>query len=510
MPMRAECRRKRWFDVPCLALAVIAVRVRTFTAPPDDGNVGLYFYVAHNWLNGWLPYTRAWEYKPPGLFALFAAGLAIFRTPLLASAILSAIAVLLTALALRAIAHSVKTPHAPAIGTLAALFYIFLATEDSGLAGDAQLYAAAFSSWAIYFCAFSARLRERPLERALIVGLLAGLAAQMKLTALPLVALLALLAVVCSGNRALPAGATFVAAVCAPIIVEIGLYAHAAGLAQLYDANVGATLRRFLSIGAGDPRAGTIDSSYAQLHVLAPAAELAPFALLRSPARTFWVVWAWFACALFSIVLSREYYDRQFFDLIPPLAILGAFGAMRLGTLIAQPRATAVILVLLTFALHDYYTIRKTIQTAYARTFADEQSYNREHLEFLIAGLRAHMGTDRSLYAFQESPIVYLYLNTDPPTRYPFSADLIEPHLWPMLGFSGAIELQRILVAQPHYVLLGQPDGPRDDAHVLAGFLQAVRDRYRFVGSIDGDALYRLRAPQVYAYRSATEHFRRR
>jgi hypothetical protein len=182
----------------------------------------------------------------------------------------------------------------------------------------------------------------------------------------------------------------------------------------------------------------------------------------------------------------------MFFELIAPLAILGAIGAVRLGELLRRPRAVAAILVLAAFALHDYYTIRKTAQTAYERRVAHQYSYNREHLEYLLAGLHAYTRGDRSIYVFQESPIVYVYMRAIPPTRYPFSADLLEPKLWPMLGFTGGSELQRILAAHPHFVLLGKPDGPRDDALTLAEFSQAVRERYRRVAWIDGDPLYRL------------------
>lgn len=478
-----------------LALATLAVRVRTFTQPPEDGNVGLYFYIARDWLNGWLPYTRSWEYKPPGLFALFAAGLLIFRTPTLASAMLSAIAVFCTALALRAIGRSCGGAQGEAIGTIAALFYICLSTEDAGLFGDAQVYVAAFSSWAIYLCAFDERLARTPLLRALGTGLCAGLAMQMKLTALPFAGLLAVLVAYQNGRGAVRSLAVFAAACALPVVPELIVYARAGHLQLLYDANIGATLRRFTAIGGADPRAGNARDAFAQLRVLAPSVELALFALVPPRVRGLGVLWAWLACALLAILLSREYYERMFFELVPPLAILGAIGAVRLGALLRRPRLVAVILVLGAFALHDYFTIRKTVQTAYARSVAHQYSYNREHLEYLVSGLRAYTRGDRSIYVFQESPIVYVYLHARPPTRYAFSADLLEPKLWPMLGFAGERELQRIVAARPHYVLLGRPDGPRDDALTLAQFSQAVRQRYRRVASIDGDPLYRLVQP---------------
>lgn len=485
---------KRSYELPLLALLTLLVRIRTFIVPPDDGNVGLYFYVARDWLSGWLPYTHAWEYKPPGLFALFAAGLAIFRTPALASAVLSAVAVVLTAFALRAIGRRTGTPQSATIGIVAALTYIFLSTEDSGLAGDAELYAAPFLSWAIYLCAFSDGLRDRWLVRALCVGLLAGLALQMKLTAIPVAALLAFIVAFTTRRRALPAFAVFMAGAALPIVPEILVYAQAGRLAQFYDANIGATLRRLLSVGAEDPRAGRLQDSFQQLHTLLPVPEIAVFSLVPPRVRGIWVLWAWALCSLAAIVLSREYYERQFFDLVAPLAILGALGAVRLGDILKRPRAVVAVLMVATFALHDYYIDRKTLQTAYERSVAHNEDYNRQHIEYLVAGLRRYIGDDRSLYVFQDSPMVYLYLDASPPTRYPFSADLIEPHLWPMLGFRGPLELQRILEARPHYVLLGQPDGPRDDVNAFDRFSLAVAEQYDFVADVDGDSLYRLAA----------------
>ncbi|HEV3157478.1 MAG TPA: glycosyltransferase family 39 protein [Candidatus Baltobacteraceae bacterium] len=484
--------RTKWGWVLALLGMILLVRVRSFTETLEDGNVGLYFHIATGWIHGQLPYIASWEYKPPGLFALLALGLVIFQTPTLACAALSVLAVFATSLVLYRIGRSLGVPFAREIGLIAAAGYAMLSIENDGLSGDAQLYVAPFLSGALAIVAFGEwDCERRPLLRTLLGGLLAGFALQMKLTALTIVVPLGIFAALLSQRRRLSNAFAFMAAALLPFGIEAAMYAHAGALGVFSDANAGATLRRFLGRAAIHSPVDA-DAWLTQLRSAGPFLELAPLSVLvlRSPRVA--IVWAWLVLQIGTLLLVGEYYQRNFYDLLAPLSLLGAIGVMQLARLLAKPRTVIVSVLLGAFLFHDYYTMRVGLTRVFERTLGGNPSFGRSNFEHLELSLRHIIGTDRSIYVFQEPPILYDDLGAEPPTRYLLSADLIEPNLRPMLGFSGKDELNRILERRPHYIIVGYADRARDDLDEVRAFERSVVYRYRSLGSINGVLIYQL------------------
>src|SRR6187549_3699600 len=68
---------KRFAPLAGILLLAIALR-SALAAIPLERDEGSYAYVAARWLHGELPYQTAFDHKPPGVLAAYAAILALF------------------------------------------------------------------------------------------------------------------------------------------------------------------------------------------------------------------------------------------------------------------------------------------------------------------------------------------------------------------------------------------------------------------------------------------------
>jgi hypothetical protein len=433
-----------------------------------------------------LPYVIAWEYKPPGLFALCAAGLLVFGNADLASSMLATIAVIVTAFAVSAILNAAGGPQARSAATLSALGVVLLSTENAGTKGDAELFINAFIG-----LAFASAL-VKPAWRAMLLSSIAAAAAlQMKLTALPLVAAVAVMPALAIGRSAAPYCIAFAAIVLVPFALEAALYARAGALPAFLDANVFATVRR-ASAGVAPSSARAVQWME-ELRILAPAIEFAPVAFFRL-SRGGVVAALWLAGAVAAIVGAHEYYARHLELLVPPVAMLGSLGALRCADAFRGRARTAFLAatVIATFFLHDYFEVTQGARALVYRYVLRAPDWGIGDYTLVRSAIENAMHGDRSLYAMQVSPEIYADLDAPPPTRYIFSANLLEKPMWPMLGFSGRSELARILATKPHVIAVGPP-GDGVDAGGIELLESTLAHDYRLVATVRGVLIYTLR-----------------
>src|SRR5215212_7624085 len=103
---------RRWV-APALAVGlVLLLRVPTFFEPPYYGDEGVFAAVAARMLDGAALYTDAWDNKPPLIYLVYAAVLALFGPSALAVRTDGALFAAGTALAVLAIARQVAGPRA--------------------------------------------------------------------------------------------------------------------------------------------------------------------------------------------------------------------------------------------------------------------------------------------------------------------------------------------------------------------------------------------------------------
>jgi hypothetical protein len=464
------------------------VEAHRFLFAFGDASVGLYLYVAERLLHGELPYLTAWEYKPPGLFAYYAVALAATgRRPALAVGTLTALSTFATALGLWRLGPLVDRTAAARSGRYAALFYVLLAPENEGYLGDAEVLLAPFAT-----AAFVMACGDVTLRTAFFAGLLASCALQMKLSVLPVIAVPALV-MASRSRRPFATVASYALAALSPFAFEAVLYARAGALPALVDANAGATFRRFAGLHGGIVRENLV-WFVRQLRELAPALELAPFALPASVNARRSLSWGWLAAALISIAAVGEFYDRQFVLTVAPVALLGGLGLRAVTERVRVPRSAVLALVFVaTFALHDYWETAQTLGIAYGRGVLHEPAYREGSYASLLRALRRL--PRGSLFVIQESPLLYVDYGVASPTRFPYTDHLLDPRMTQMTGVPGTRELARIFARAPRIVIAGDISPARFDPAAVAFVQRCLARDYRSVGKSDGATLYERATP---------------
>jgi hypothetical protein len=435
--------------------------------------------------------VTAWEYKPPGLFAYYAVALAATgNRPALAVGTLTALSTFATALALWRLAPLVDRTAAARSGRYAALFYVLLAPENEGYLGDAEVLLAPFAT-----AAFVMACGDVSLWTAFVAGLLGGCALQMKLSVLPVIAVPALV-MASRSQRPFAIVASYALAALSPFAFEAVLYARAGALPALVDANAGATFRRFAGLHRGIVRENLV-WFVRQLRVLAPALELALFALpARVNARRS-LSWGWLAAALVSIATVGEFYDRQFVLTVAPFALLGGLGLRAVTECVRGPRvsrpALLALVFLATFALHDYWETAQALGIAYGRGVLHEPAYREGSYAALLRALRRL--PRGSLFVIQESSLLYVDYGVTSPTRFPYTDHLLDPRMTQMTGVPGIGELARIFARAPRIVIVGDVTPARFDPAAVAFIERCLARDYRAVARSDGATLYERATP---------------
>lgn len=452
-------------------VVVLAVLVRAHHAllPLDDPSVGLYAHVARSWLAGHAPYTQAWEYKPPGLFAIYALVLAFVGAPGLALQLLGVGAALATAYALYKIGPLVDPAGGAATGRYAALFAVMLGIEDEGYLTDAEVIGTPLVALALWL-ALSRPVRSR---EGLGIGLLLGVAVQCKLSLLPLVApVLAIVAL--EGNAALAPLVLVAVGVVSFAALEILGYAAIGQLPALVSANVGATAARTAGLRSG-VLAENVSIFREHLRIYAPALELAVLAIgHRFTARTLLATAGWLAAGLVSILGIGEYFDRQFVVLYAPVALLGAIGLRRAVRWLAPhgiaPGAALAIVFITTFGLHDYYETLQGGRLVLARAgVAAVRAPDR--FTAVVRTLACVRKADESVFLIAVSPFVYDLAGAESPTKFAYTDHLLDERMRAMIGVDPLAELRRIFAGRPHVIAVD--DNYRNARH--------ARERIRFI-----------------------------
>ncbi|MBC5810543.1 MAG: glycosyltransferase family 39 protein [Candidatus Eremiobacteraeota bacterium] len=456
-------------------LLTAAVRLHPFLEGNDDGDVGTYILGGRALLHGVLPYATVWEFKPPGLFALYALALALCGDGSRAAALLGLIAAIATTLLIwRFVARVVPDGERAALA--AAVLWACTSIEDDGLLGDAELLAIPFAVAALFVLA----ARVTP-GRIALAGLLAAGAAQMKLSA-ALFAIVPLVVIVRAGG--FRTVAPFALAFAAPLACEAALYAFAGRFAELWDANAGATLRRIGSRPAV-PAAPHVGDQFARL---SPALELALFAPLR---RNPWlpIIGLWLLTSAVALVAAGEYDARQWLPLLPPLAIFGGIGLDAIARRTPAPAGIVAVACVLAFGLHGYFELNSAVRTVWMRDVRGERDWRISDADRLVGELRVRGVARDTLWVVEKTPRIYDELGVAPPTRYPLTSNLFNRTLWPMLGFSGPAELDRILdLARPRWIVVGTC-GVWCDAATRDATYAKIRADYARVAQLDASTV---------------------
>jgi 4-amino-4-deoxy-L-arabinose transferase-like glycosyltransferase len=510
---------QRWSRFAALAVLVLLAGLVLFLRLPAlpqsviDWDESIYLLMARSMLQGHAPYTVIWDHKPPGLYMLFVLAQILFGQTVLAMRLLAVLAVTATTFLLWLYGRSLLGGWA--IGALAALFYALFSLQNGGMASNAEILLAPFTTAAFLLLGWRTGVPAtiQPGRRLtfLAVGLLLGAAIQIKTVAgMELLAALALLGLTPLLNRrtgrplqlgetALAAGLVVVGALL-PLLAAAGAFAITGHFADYFYANFTATA---IYLRAASPQAlapvarALLDQARgAPLLWLAALAAL-PLAWIirrRHPRVTLdlLVLGVWLAFALAAPLLSRRLFPHYFLQVLPPLSLLAAaviVQAVRLDS--ALPRARQALLISLIVAIGLVQPAARPLRRSLEEAQALLRRTPRVELLVYTAGyLRERMAPDDTLFIAEGEPILYYLTGAPIPTRYALPAYLNRPDMAAITGIEPLAELERIMALRPRYVVLLE-EYQRDPAFL--DHLQAyLAEDYLLERSIQGILLYRL------------------
>jgi 4-amino-4-deoxy-L-arabinose transferase-like glycosyltransferase len=482
---------KRWL-VASLVLAAIVFLIRSPALLHSvESYVGaLNFIVARELLSGHLPYTTAWECKPPFFFFILGFFALLFGPTIATLCVASSLAIVAAALGILRIGS--MFPNQPSwIGWTAAILYAAMTCSDSGLSAEAEVFYAPFVIWGVAL-ALSALMQSQQvaLGTAFGVGLLAGLAFQMKFSAtFEAVFILGLFAYACrlDVRCVLFTGVGFALPIAAGFLPY-----YLTGTTSFYlDANFWAFVRR----AGGPPPAhnSILGVLREQLEAFFPACLLVllmPFLLARPDLKErqllSWLA-AWAVTGLAMVLAIREFFGYQFIPVMAPASLLGAWV---LVTVTKDRLRTVVVggVLVVSIIAHTAGNVAFALDALYHRFALADRIYGDDTAR-LAEYLSRHHGQGAWLYVINDQPALYILTGAPPPTRFPFPPHLLDPEQEIVSGVSGTLEVERILETRPDYVVF---DGTNPYASARIGRKNAelLRRNYRLVYTVGERGVY--------------------
>lgn len=451
---------------------VALLRFPLLFVDPLGWDEGFYLVVATRLMEGGHLYVDVWDYKPIGVYLIYAAFLLLFGKSVTAITIGSALAVLATTLLLEAIGRRVFGR--PRAGLYAAIVFpvsMLVLQANSANAENFFIICGAISM--LLLGCHLARPADMAAHgrTAFLFGLVQGVALQIKLLTVFETAFLGLVfagVVWTERRRLLDLAAlcgSFLAGYLLPTLVSFGYFwsigAFDEMVLAMFVSPKGYGSRNF---GLHDPL-GSLWQIYLTARPYGPLLVVACVALaagmaagLRSPGRRlvpYWLALAWLLGAFASATFTGYFFGHYFIVFAPPLSLLAALGIDRLaGDGMARVARVGVAALVMAAPLYFY-------QADLRRRLADPLY---DPAPAIAAEVRRLVPPGTPIFALNIDPEVYFLSDTVPATRFAFSWQISRESLVP-LGIDAPAEIRRLferkpaLVVASHAYMRGQPAG---------------------------------------------------
>jgi hypothetical protein len=494
-------------------LFAFVARFGTFLVSSLDWDESLYILGAESLLKGHLPYTRVWDHKPPGIFAVFAAAIALLREPVIAVRLLSCAAVGLTSFGLWKLLRP-GLANASLAGPAAGVLYTVFSLGNDGTSANTELFYMTFIVLALVAASRAPAPRWRD---AVAAGLLLGVAGSINYLAL--LYSIAIAAVVLIGPlldvgragyaRPMLVERIFKLAVVAmgPALVFsliLGIYGSAGEIDSFIYANV--TSNRAY-VGAQPLNLGALAAALASqfagqwllwvcvpllpivVHVAMPLAPLEKRAVLIAAGALL--------VGLLGVTTSRLYWAHYFLQLNAPLCLIAG---IVIGRLVEHAREHSRWLAYCSLVLlavgGTYNLIRdnaKLTGTIMLNRYVRATTHWGDASAQVGSYIRERIQPGEYIYVVDCSPIIYSIAGADLPTRFVFPPFLIGSDSSRLIDTDALAELDRILARRPRYIVKKQerpdPEGTLDSYY--ASLNQALTRDYRWERRVAGIDLYR-------------------
>ncbi len=452
------------------------LRAFSFDVTGLDWDESFYAVVAQRWLHGGVPYADIWDIHPMGVPALYALATAVVGDGLLAARLLAWLAVAGTATLLWAFAERYLRRR-PA-GLLAGVFYLAYMARPEGLAANTEV----FNNLAVTAASFvlAGELIPARVVPVFAGALLLGFGLQFKYVVFPEAAMLCgtlLLYQLRNGatlRRTIGLAGIAIAGGLLPTLIATAYYWWAGALQPYLDATLRANVAYvdeplvwstiFLRLRYGLlPISGLLIWPF----VLAVLARR-PVLDRRQRLICLWLV-IWLVAACIDVIMPLKFWKHYFNALVPPLCLLSALGVALLAREMAanfgRMLAVGITLTLLPAAVEI------------AGHIGDSRSFGRTNVPREIAErINAGGSNGHDVYVFDYDPLVYVWSDNAPPSRFVLGVELAE--FAASTGTGADAEIGRILDTKPRWIVLERPS-PYHYTDAILGELNTALRNYK-------------------------------
>jgi hypothetical protein len=441
------------------AIAFVAARA-PFLDVPLERDEGEYAYIAWRMLEGDVPYRDAFDQKPPGVFAAYAAAFLLFGRTVEGIRLFLHVWSAATALVLFACVRRLAGPPAGAGALL--VFAVVSADPRVGATSANTEQFLLLPMTAALWCWLRSEAGGRARAWLVAAGALAAAACWFKPVAAANALHLAWLSVVPRAGRAGSAAGRLAALALGAAVASAAVlapFAARGALGELVDAVV---LHNLMYASSRSLAEGLDNLAYAladQLPGFAAVWLLAALglAVAAGPARR--VLGGWLLASAAGAAIGLQFRPHYFVQLLPALAALCgvalARAALRLGTTPARASLAAALLALLAVApplAANRGTLLAGSPEAVARRLWGLNPFPES--QAIAAHIARTSGPDDTVFVVGSEPQIPFYAARRSATRYII--------FYPLTGrFDRALERQREVVdevarAQPRYVVWAQ------------------------------------------------------
>lgn len=501
LPVLPATKHAAWWVLGAVLLAVVLLRVRLLSMPLERDE-GAFAYMAQLLLKGIPPYTEAYDFKPPGLYAIYAVFVGLFGASaegvhlgLLFANVASIILLFLIAKAL--------VGEGAALAASASFAFLSLGPSVLGFAAHATHFVVLAALGGILVLLIA--LENRRVSGLFWSGALFGLSFLMKQSGLFFIFFG--FVILCHGLaaaapwRVKPAAArigVFVSGVLAPLVLSVLLLWRTDALAGFWFWNVVYANHYARSVPPADgvhelmASLPAVIGGYFLVWAMAGAGFV--IACAYRPLRRGRVFLLLFAATSFGAICPGFHFREHYFVLLlPAVALLSAVTVRYLNDFAssapwASARLAPAVLVVVAIGVGvcrraDYYF--SASPTAISRAIYGTNPFP----EAVVIGRKLQERThpaDR-IAIFGSEPEIYFYARRWSASRFIFTYPMAEPHEFARVMQEEMIN--SVTVTRPKYLVLVNVDtswslGPHSDRRIFEWLKQYTRNHYEVDGLI--------------------------
>ena len=432
-----------------------------FLNEPMEGDEGAYAYIAQGISRGDVPYRDTFDHKPPAIYFIYAGIFKLFGENLAAVRFFSAFYSMLTTLAIFLLAALLLGASG---GLLSALFFAVFINGPflEGTSSNSEVFM--ILPVVLSFLFFVMAKGRKSAWLFFLAGLLAGSAAMIKQVAFINFLVLVGFVLLYPGPEkrmrsilCLFAGFLVPAAGFSLYFLGRGAFGSFWHNSFLVNIQYIRPFAKAVNVEWGRLnlyRMGYLLLEESILFILGTGAAV--HILLADRERKFLLLLCWAVSSCLGVMIGRYLFGHYFIQLLPPLAILGAYAVMRwkesrLSWKISAPALGffAVLATAMFLVFYKFYLVYDPDEIAYARYHIDNLALARETGRML--GQKT-VPSDR-IMVWGTDPQVYFYSQRGYPGKY-----IYLPFHFPDLFEEACLEAERIAAGKMvKYIILARP-----------------------------------------------------